>query len=142
VVDGDKAADRFWAFRVQCGKERREPGGIGVHRNRKEEAMYRKILLIVAAIVGAGIAFAPTAASARGRGRGFGFGGAAIGLGIGLGLAGAGYYGRGYGYGYPAYGYGYGGPVYGYAPVAYGGCWRRTVVYTPYGPRSRRLWVC
>ena len=60
-------------------------------------------------------------------------------------VAGAGYYGRGYGYGYPAYGYGYGGPAYGYAPAAYGynrGCWRRTVVYTPYGPRSRRLWVC
>jgi len=102
--------------------------------------MYRKILLIIAAIVGAAVVFAPTGASARGRGRGgrgFGWGGAAIGLGLGLGL-GAGLY-RG-GYGYPAYGYGGGYPAYGYGYR--GGCWRRAVVHTPYGPRTRRVWVC
>ena len=91
----------------------------------------RKMLLVVAALAGA-VTFVPTAASARGfrGGRGFGWGGPAIGLGIGLGLAGAGYYGGYYG----------GGPAYGYG--GYGGCWRRTVVYTPYGPRARRVWVC
>ena len=91
----------------------------------------RKIMLIVAALAGA-ITFVPSGASARGRGgRGWGWGGPAIGLGVGLGLglAGAGYYGGYYG-GYPAYGYGY------------GGCWRRVVVHTPYGPRARRVWVC
>jgi hypothetical protein len=127
---------------VQCDRNEWNPVGLDLYGSTKEKPMYRKILLIIAALVGAGIAFAPTGASARGwgRGRGFGFGGAAIGLGLGLGLAGAGYYGRGYGYapyGYPAYGYGY--------PAAYGydrGCWRRTVVDTPYGPRVRRIWVC
>jgi hypothetical protein len=89
---------------------------------------WRKLVLIVAAICGT-VTFVPTTASARGwgRGRGWGWGGPAVGLGIGLGLAGAGYYGGYYG-GYPAYGY--------------RGCWRRTVVYTPYGPRARRVWVC
>jgi hypothetical protein len=85
--------------------------------------MYRKLLLVLAAIVG--VAFAPTGASARGRGRGFrgfGWGAPAIGLGLGLGL-GAGYY--------------YGGPYY-----ASRGCWRRVIVDTPYGPRARRIWVC
>lgn len=93
--------------------------------------MYRKMLLIVAAI--AGVALAPAAASARGGfrgGRGRGWGGPAIGLGLGLGLAGAGYYGGYYG-GYGPY------PAYGYR-----GCWRRQVFYTPYGPRVRRIWVC
>ena len=94
--------------------------------------LWRKIVVIVAAMAGA-ITFAPSSASARGfrgGGRGWGWGGPAIGLGIGLGIAGAGYYGGYYG----------GGPGYGYG--GYGGCWRRTVVYTPYGPRARRLWVC
>jgi hypothetical protein len=84
----------------------------------------RKMMLVIAAI--AGVALVPNAASARGwrggRGRGWGWGAPAIGLGIGLGL-GAGYYGGGY---------------YGYR----GGCWRRVVVATPYGPRHRRVWVC
>ena len=91
----------------------------------------RKLLLGLATVAVVAATFAPTEASARWRGRGWGWGGPAIGLGLGLGLAGAGYYGGYYG-GYPAYGYG--GPAYG--------CWRRTVVYTPYGPRSRRVWVC
>jgi len=98
--------------------------------------MYRRILLIIAALVGSAVVFAPSGASARGLGgRGFGWGGAAIGLGLGLGL-GAGLYRGGYGYGggYPAYGYG----GYGYR----GGCWRRAVVHTAYGPRTRRVWVC
>lgn len=101
---------------------------------RVEITMFmRKILLAAAAVAVGATAMAPTDASARGRG-GRGFGGAAIGLGLGLGIAGAGYYGGGgngyYGGGYPAYGYGS------------GGCWRRQVVYTPYGPRARRVWVC
>jgi hypothetical protein len=107
--------------------------------------MYRKILLIIAALVGSAVVFAPTGASARRGGRGFGWGGAAIGLGLGLGL-GAGLYRGGYGYGgygYPAYGYGGGYPAYGYGGYGYrGGCWRRAVVHTPYGPRTRRVWVC
>ena len=97
--------------------------------------MYRKLLLVLAAIVG--VAFAPPEASARGfrgggfrGGRGFGWGAPAIGLGLGLGL-GAGYYGYGPGY------YGYGEPYY-----ASRGCWRRVIVDTPFGPRARRVWVC
>jgi hypothetical protein len=110
----------------------------------RRKTMYRRILLIIAVLVGSAALFAPTGASARGRGRGgrgFGWGGAAIGLGLGLGL-GAGLYRGGYGYGgygYPAYGY----PAYGYGGYGYrGGCWRRGTVYTPYGPRYRRVWVC
>jgi hypothetical protein len=102
-----------------------------------EEAMYRKILLVLAAILSVAMA-APSTASARGfrgggfrGGRGFGFAAPAIGLGLGLGL-GAGYYGGYYGGPYASYGYGYGGR----------GCWRRVVVDTPYGPRARRIWVC
>jgi hypothetical protein len=95
----------------------------------------RRILLAVVAALAFGTALAPSAASARGWGRG-GWGrggwgwGPGIGLGLGLGLA-AGAYG-------PYYGSYYGGgPYYGY-----GGCWRRVVVGTPYGPRYRRVWVC
>jgi hypothetical protein len=113
----------------------------------KEENMYRKILLVLAMLVAGSMALAPSVASARGGrggggrgggfsrgggyrgggyrgggyrgGRGLGWGGAALGLGLGLGAAG--YYG----------GYGYG-----------GGCWRRVLVETPYGLRSRRVWIC
>jgi hypothetical protein len=95
---------------------------------------WKKGLLAVAAVAVVAATFVPTEASARWRGRGWGWGGPALGIGLGLGLAGAGYYGGYYG-GYPAYGYGYGYP-------AYGGCWRRQVFYTPYGPRARRVWVC
>ena len=107
---------------------------------------FRKALLAIAAVAVIAATFVPTEASARWGGGwhhgggwhrgGWGWGGPAIGLGLGLGLglAGAGYYGGYYG-GYPAYGYGYGYPVYG-------GCWRRHVIHTPYGPRVRRVWVC
>jgi hypothetical protein len=104
-----------------------------------EEMMYRKMLLVLAAIMGVALA-STDASAARGfrggfrgggfrGGRGFGFAAPAIGLGLGLGL-GAGLYG-----GYP---YAYG----GYPYYAYGGCWRRIVVHTPFGPRLRRIWVC
>src|SRR6187401_2560341 len=61
------------------------------------------------------------------RGRGFGYG----------------YRGYGYrGYGYRGYGYGLGYyPYYG-AYGLYGGCYRSVRVFTPYGPRWRRVWVC
>jgi hypothetical protein len=39
------------------------------------------------------------------------------------------------------YYYGYGPYYYGGGPY-YGGCYRTTCVYTPYGPRLRRVWVC
>jgi hypothetical protein len=94
----------------------------------------RQIALALLATAMVGIAAVPTA-SARGfrggwgRGRGWGWG-PGIGLGLGLGLAAG---------AYPYYGPYYGGgPYYGYG----GGCWRRTVVGTPYGPRYRRVWVC
>ena len=101
--------------------------------------MYRKILLVLAAVLSVAMV-APGTASARGfrggvfrggfrGGRGFGFAAPAIGLGLGLGLA-SGYYG----------GY-YGGP-YAYGGYGYGGCWRRVAVDTPYGPRIRRIYVC
>jgi hypothetical protein len=35
------------------------------------------------------------------------------------------------------------GPGFGYYPYAYGvGCYRTVRVFTPYGPRLRRVWVC
>jgi hypothetical protein len=102
-------------------------------------ALGRKLLLGVAAVAVAATMLAPTEASARWHGgyghRGFGWGGAAVGLGLGLGLAaGYPYYARGGYYGY--------GPYYGYGGGYYGGCWRRVIVGTPWGPRSRRVWVC
>lgn len=97
--------------------------------------MLRRIVMACAAIAAVAVVMAPTDADARWRGgwrggyyRGWG---PAVGLGLGLGL-GAGY-GYGYGYGYPYYGGGY---------YAYGGCYRTVRVYTPYGPRWRRVWVC
>ena len=81
----------------------------------------RKLLLIVAAIAGVAIAFAPTGAFARGGrggGRGYSRGGGRgfVRGGVGLGLVGAGIVGA--------------------------SCWRTVAVATPYGPRYRRVWVC
>jgi len=59
------------------------------------------------------------------RGRGIGLG--AIGLGLGLGLAAPYYYG-----GYP----------YGYSGYYDDGCYVGRRVWTPYGWRIRRVWVC
>ena len=88
----------------------------------------RKLLLIVAAIAGVAIAFAPTGAFARGGrgGGGFGRGG------------GRGFY-RGGGRGYVRGGIGLG--LVG-AGVVGASCWRTVAVATPYGPRYRRVWVC
>jgi len=94
--------------------------------------MLRKIVIVcfaIAAVVGG--ALAPTAAFARGGRGGGGFRGGYRG-GYGRG------YGRGFGFGVlpfvAATPYYYGG--YG------GGCYRTVRVYTPYGPRFRRTWVC
>ena len=93
---------------------------------------WRTILLTGAAIAVVAATFAPTDASAHWRGRG-GWGGGYYGGG------GYGYYGGG-GYGYYRGGGGYYGG--GYPAYGGGGCWRRQVVYSPYGPRVRRIWVC
>ena len=84
--------------------------------------IWRKILLVIAAIVGVAVGFAPTDASARGvRG------------------GGRGYVGRGYGRG-RGVGWGVGLGVVGVGVAAT--CWRSVYVNTPYGPRWRRVWVC
>jgi hypothetical protein len=53
--------------------------------------------------------------------------------------------GWGWGFG-PAFGFGFAGGYYGYpyaAPYYYSySCWRRAQVWTPYGWRWRRIWVC
>ena len=91
--------------------------------------MLRKIVIVffaLAAVVGGAVA--PTTASARGfrGGRGGGFYRGGYGRG----------YGRGYGFGVL--------PFVAAAPYYYGGggCYRTVRVYTPYGPRLRRTWVC
>lgn len=112
----------------------------GVSCRLKQEACMtfgRRLLLAIAALAVVATTFAPTEASARWRGgyghRGWGWGGAAVGLGLGLGLAaGYPYYARGGYYGYGPY----------YSSGYYGGCWRRVLVDTPWGPRPRRVWVC
>ena len=100
--------------------------------------MLRKILLakiMLACVVAATAAVIalPTDASARGRGGGHG-GGHIGGHG--------GWHGGGFHRGW-------GGPRFGYRPYYYGGysygaygCYRPVTVYTPYGPRVRRVWVC
>ena len=92
--------------------------------------MLRKIVIACVAIAAIAAVVAPTSADARWRGGGWHGGyhrgwGPAVGFGLGL--------GAGYAYG----GYPYGG-YYGYG----GGCYRPVRVYTPYGPRWRRVWVC
>jgi hypothetical protein len=98
-----------------------------------DREMLRRILIACVAIAAIAAVVAPTDADARWRGGGGWHGGGhrgwGPGLGVGLGLG----LGLGAGYGYPYYGGGY----YGY-----GGCYRTVRVYTPYGPRLRRVWVC
>ncbi|HZP78983.1 MAG TPA: sulfur globule protein precursor [Pseudolabrys sp.] len=65
------------------------------------------------------VAALPSSASARWH-HGWGWGGAGFGLGLGLGYAAAAPYYGGY----------------------YGGCWRVRRVFTPWGPRWRRVNVC
>ena len=87
--------------------------------------MLRKIVIAcfaLAAVVGG--TMAPTAASARGFRGGRG-----------------GFYRGGYGRGY-GYGYGFGLPLVAAPYYGYTGCYRTVRVFTPYGPRFRRVWVC
>jgi len=87
--------------------------------------MLKKIMIALVALAAIGGAVVPTGAQARGwrGGRGFYRGGFYRGY-------------RGWGLG-PRWGY------RGYYP-AYGayGCWRTVRVFTPWGPRWRRMWVC
>jgi hypothetical protein len=85
---------------------------------------WRKMLFVIAAIVGVAIGLGVTDASARGGrggggrgGRGFVRGGRGRGIGWGIGLGAVGV---------------------GVAAT----CWRSVYVNTPYGPRWRRVWVC
>jgi hypothetical protein len=84
--------------------------------------MLRKIMLACVAVAAIAAVTAPTTADARWYGRHGGW-------------HGGGYYG---GWG-PRF---YGGGYYPYAYGAYGSCYRPVRVYTPYGPRWRRVWVC
>jgi hypothetical protein len=85
--------------------------------------MLRKIIMgcIAAATIAAAVV--PTTAEARWHGHGGWHGG---------------WHGGGWGWGGPRF---YGG-YYPYAYGAYGGCYRTVRVFTPYGPRWRRVWVC
>ena len=83
--------------------------------------MLRKIMMACVAAAAIAVVALPTEASARWRGHGWhgGWHG--------------GYY-RGWG---PRIGF-Y--PYYG--AYGYGGCWRTVRIFTPFGPRWRRYWVC
>ena len=88
-----------------------------------------KILLTCVAALLVAIVALPTEASARGRGGGGGHGGF---------HGGGGWHGGGFRGGW-------GGPRFGYYPYYGGysyGCYRPVTIYTPYGPRVRRVWVC
>lgn len=119
--------------------------------------MWRKAVIALAAAVALGVAFVPTESMAQKGGHGFSgrsgggftghgfagrgnFGGRGfVGRGnfAGHRFAGRGFrYGRGYGYGF--YGYPYAFAGYGY----YDGCWRLRRVWTPYGWRWHRIYVC
>jgi hypothetical protein len=98
--------------------------------------MVRKMLMACVAAAAIALLAVPTDASARGRGGGGG------GFHGGGGFRGGGFHGGGFrggrGY-YPLYGAGIGLGLYG----AYNyGCYRTVRVFTPYGPRWRRVWVC
>jgi hypothetical protein len=64
---------------------------------------------------------------------------AAVGTAVAADGGGWGYRGYGYRGYYPYYGVGLGLGLYG--AYAYG-CYRTVRVFTPYGPRLRRVWVC
>jgi hypothetical protein len=85
--------------------------------------MIRKLLMVCAAVAMVSTVSAPTSAWARG----------------GHGHGGGHWRGGGWGWGGPRF-YGFYG-VYPYA-YPYYGCWRNVRVWTPYGPRWRRVWVC
>ena len=92
--------------------------------------MLRKILLTGLAAVLVAVVALPTEASARGHG------GGAHG-----GFHGGGFHGGGFHRGFGGAGLGFY-PYYGgYSYGAYD-CYRPVTVYTPYGPRVRRVWVC
>jgi hypothetical protein len=107
--------------------------------------MLRKALIALVAAAAMGVAFIPTESSAAGRGGGGGFHGG----GFHGGFAGRGFAGRGFRGGFfpgVAVGYGlgyYGGPYYAYDPYYGGdGCWHVRRMWTPYGWRWRRHYVC
>ena len=108
--------------------------------------MLRKIMMACVAAAAIAVIAVPSDASARGRGGGGG-GISRRRLPWRRWLRAAAYRGggyRGYGYGYrrgyyPYYGAALGLGLYG----AYNyGCYRTVRVFTPYGPRWRRVWVC
>ena len=83
--------------------------------------MFRKLALVAAAALALGtVALAPTDASARWHGGGGGW-----------------HHGGGWRGGYGPR-FAFGGPAY----YGYGGCWRVRRVFTPWGPRLRRVNVC
>ena len=92
--------------------------------------MLRKILLACIATAMVAVVALPTDASARGRGGGW---------------HGGGFHGGFHG----GFRRGFGGPRFGFYPYyssysygLYGGCYRLVRVFTPFGPRLRRVWVC
>jgi len=96
--------------------------------------MLRKLMIALIAISAIGVTLGATDADARGGWHGGHGGWHGGGYRGGWGYRG-GYWGpRFYGgyYGYPAYAY----PAAGY------GCYQTRRVYTPYGIRYRRIWVC
>jgi hypothetical protein len=93
--------------------------------------MLRKILLACVAAALVAVVALPTEALARGHGGGHG------------GFHGSGFHGAFHGGFHGRFRGGWGGPRFGYYPY-YGDydCYRTVRVFTPYGPRVRRVWVC
>jgi hypothetical protein len=89
------------------------------------EQMLRKMMMACVAAAAIATVAIPTDASARWYGHG--------------GWRGGWHGGYGYrGWGYRPYAY----YPYAYGAYAYGGCYRTVRVFTPWGPRWRRVWVC
>lgn len=110
--------------------------------------MLRKALIALVAAAAVGVAFIPTESFARGGGgfhgggfhggggfRGGGFRGGFAGRGFGRGFVGRRFVGRGFVGGLGFYPYAYYGDDYD-------GCWRLHRVWTPYGWRWARYYVC